>query len=84
MIEQLRKHHYLHIILYRKRATPFALLSGSGSVSCHFENKSTRVTIYLLPLGVSGSGPIRSIPTYIKGIVQKPTGYHYVQLFIRL
>ena len=34
----------------------------------------SRVTMYLLPLGVSGSGPIRSIPTCIKGIVQKPTG----------
>ena len=44
--------------------TPAACLDGRGAASAHLEKYSVSVTIYLLPLVVSGSGPIKSIPIW--------------------
>lgn len=41
---------------------PIADLSGKAVASGHFENKQDTVIIYLFPLLVLGSGPIKSTP----------------------
>ena len=55
---------YPHIIWKRNLATHWALFSGRGAASGHFEKKSTKVIMYLLPIAVFGRGPIISTPTY--------------------
>lgn len=59
-----------------------------GSCSAHFEKWSVRVMMYLFPLGVSGIGPMRSIPTWCQsfgwtGIGWSPPAAFWSFLFLR-
>ena len=58
-------HSQFQLTEYINLATPDADLSGSAIASAHFEKQSVNVIMYLLLRGVSVSGPIRSIPTWL-------------------